>query len=149
MGSMLSSEGQALQLYGGRMTKSRLETVQTITEASLNHLQNLFEKMPDASVQLNDPQGLRVGLMPHQRQALTWMSWREVQMPPGGILADDMGLGKTLTVIALALKRKEEADLKTAATTTAMESSNPTSSCSEPSSTSGPLTHSPFLLSPV
>ena len=39
-------------------------------------------------------QGLRVDLLPHQRQALTWLIWREAQYPPGGILADDMGLGE-------------------------------------------------------
>lgn len=35
------------------------------------------------------------------------MLWREVQTPPGGILADDMGLGKTLSIISLILKRRE------------------------------------------
>jgi len=58
----------------------------------------------------NDPDGLVVPLMRHQRQALAWLSWREEQHPPGGILADDMGLGKTLTMIALILAQRGSCD---------------------------------------
>ena len=44
---------------------------------------------------------MTVELMPHQREAFTWMTWRESQSPRGGILADDQGLGKTVSTIAL------------------------------------------------
>ena len=49
--------GQATQMYGGRMTKNRLDAVKTVTEDALNQLQNLLDKMPDAQVQLTDPRG--------------------------------------------------------------------------------------------
>ena len=42
--------------------------------------------MPDSEVEAGDPPRLTVQLMPHQRQALAWISWREEQHPPGGIL---------------------------------------------------------------
>ena len=49
------------------------------------------------------PPGLAVALLPHQRTALAWAVAREAPgaRPRGGLLADDQGLGKTVTAAAL------------------------------------------------
>ncbi len=44
--------------------------------------------MPGTEDELDDPLGLHVELMQHQRQALAWLTWREQQHPPGGILGE-------------------------------------------------------------
>ncbi|ETI23878.1 hypothetical protein G647_05685 [Cladophialophora carrionii CBS 160.54] len=56
------------------------------------------------------PQGLKVSLMPHQLSGLAWMKRMEEGTNKGGILADDMGLGKTLQSIALMLERPPPED---------------------------------------
>lgn len=55
-------------------------------------------------------EGLKVKLLPHQIDGVTWMREKETGVkktrgvhPKGGILADDMGLGKTIQSIALML----------------------------------------------
>jgi SNF2 family DNA or RNA helicase len=55
-------------------------------------------------------EGLKVKLLPHQVDGVSWMMEKETGMhnkraklPKGGILADDMGLGKTVQSIALIL----------------------------------------------
>ncbi|EEH47507.1 uncharacterized protein PADG_03591 [Paracoccidioides brasiliensis Pb18] len=55
-------------------------------------------------------EGLKVKLLPHQREGVEWMRDKECSVkktrgviPKGGILADDMGLGKTVQTIALLL----------------------------------------------
>ena len=45
-----------------------------------------FESCPKADSETSDPDSLTVPLMTHQRQALTWLVWREKQKPSGGIL---------------------------------------------------------------
>ena len=47
-----------------------------------------LKTMPSADVEADDPKGLKVELMQHQRQALAWLQWREQQHPPGGILGE-------------------------------------------------------------
>ncbi|XP_030439203.1 transcription termination factor 2 isoform X1 [Gopherus evgoodei] len=93
-------------LYGGRMTEDRLMAVRSATSDAINHLHRSLESCPTEEIVAEDPSGLKVPLLLHQKQALAWLLWRESQRPCGGILADDMGLGKTLTMIALILAQK-------------------------------------------
>ncbi|NWX87225.1 TTF2 factor, partial [Nothoprocta pentlandii] len=94
-------------LYGGRMTEDRIRAVHSATSDAINHLHKSLESCPTEQTVAEDPPGLKVPLLLHQKQALAWLLWRESQSPCGGILADDMGLGKTLTMIALILVQKK------------------------------------------
>ncbi|NXU47063.1 TTF2 factor, partial [Turnix velox] len=94
-------------LYGGRMTEDRIQAVHNATSEAINHLHKSLESCPTEQTVAEDPSGLKVPLLHHQKQALSWLLWRESQRPCGGILADDMGLGKTLTMIALILAQKQ------------------------------------------
>uniref|UniRef100_A0A8C8RCB7 Transcription termination factor 2 n=1 Tax=Pelusios castaneus TaxID=367368 RepID=A0A8C8RCB7_9SAUR len=86
--------------------KDRLRAVHNATSDTINHLHKSLESCPTEETVAEDPSGLKVPLLLHQKQALAWLLWRESQRPCGGILADDMGLGKTLTMIALILAQK-------------------------------------------
>ncbi|XP_034418537.1 helicase-like transcription factor isoform X2 [Cyclopterus lumpus] len=101
-----------------------------------DELKNAFDNLFDGLMESEDgekqaAEAVGTPLLPHQKQALSWMCARENKsaLPPfwerrgelyynrltcfsakeipervrGGILADDMGLGKTLTTIALIL----------------------------------------------
>ncbi|XP_018763631.3 transcription termination factor 2 isoform X2 [Serinus canaria] len=94
-------------LYGGKMTEDRIRAVHSATFEAINHLHKSLESCPTEETAAEDPSGLKVPLLQHQRQALAWLLWRESQRPCGGILADDMGLGKTVTMIALILAQKQ------------------------------------------
>ncbi|XP_051464792.1 LOW QUALITY PROTEIN: transcription termination factor 2 [Apus apus] len=94
-------------LYGGRMTEDRIRAVHSAISEAINNLHKSLESCPPEQTAAEDPSGLKVPLLLHQKQALAWLLWRESQRPCGGILADDMGLGKTLTMIALILAQKQ------------------------------------------
>ncbi|KAM5126926.1 transcription termination factor 2, partial [Mantella aurantiaca] len=104
----LYGDPQWQSLYGGRMTEERLFAIRNATSEAIDHLHKSLESCPGQEAAAEDPPNLKVPLLPHQKQALAWLLWREKQRPQGGILADDMGLGKTLTMIALILAQKTE-----------------------------------------
>ncbi|NXA13004.1 TTF2 factor, partial [Sapayoa aenigma] len=94
-------------LSGGRMTEDPIRAIHSATHEAINQLHKSLESCPTEQTVAEDPSGLKVPLLLHQKQALAWLLWRESQRPCGGILADDMGLGKTLTMIALILAQKQ------------------------------------------
>ncbi|KAM9686889.1 transcription termination factor 2 isoform 3-T3 [Trichechus inunguis] len=95
-------------LYAGHTSQDRLHAVWKITSEAIDELHRSLASCPGEAAVAEDPLGLKVPLLLHQKQALAWLLWRESQKPQGGILADDMGLGKTLTMIALILTQKNE-----------------------------------------
>uniref|UniRef100_A0A096M289 Helicase like transcription factor n=1 Tax=Poecilia formosa TaxID=48698 RepID=A0A096M289_POEFO len=107
-------------------------TIPLTAEELKNAFDNLFEDLMESKDgEKEAAESVATPLLPHQKQALSWMCARENKdaLPPfwekrgdlyynsltcfsakeipervrGGILADDMGLGKTLTTIALIL----------------------------------------------
>ncbi|KAF5306250.1 hypothetical protein FQA39_LY08948 [Lamprigera yunnana] len=96
----------APQSFGKQALKT-LTFQKVVTMESLEQLHGSLKTCPTPEVVAEEPKGLKVELMSHQKHALAWLIWRERQKPSGGILADDMGLGKTLTMISLILKSME------------------------------------------
>ncbi|KAG8430100.1 hypothetical protein GDO86_018485 [Hymenochirus boettgeri] len=92
----------------GKDDEDRLCAVRNATSEAIEQLHKCLETCPSPETTAEDPGGLKVPLLLHQKQAMAWLLWRETQRPPGGILADDMGLGKTLTMVALILAQKRQ-----------------------------------------
>ncbi|XP_017297430.1 helicase-like transcription factor isoform X1 [Kryptolebias marmoratus] len=118
--------------YQNAFSAKKGVTIPLTAEELKNAFDNLFEGLMESKDgEKESAEAVATPLLPHQKQALSWMCARENKdtLPPfwekrgelyynsltffstkeipervrGGILADDMGLGKTLTTIALIL----------------------------------------------
>ncbi|KHJ44115.1 protein, SNF2 family [Trichuris suis] len=85
----------------GKMPKKRRPELRAVTFETVANIHRAMQSCPSEDEETAPPSGLTSSLMLHQRQALTWLLWREEQIPSGAILADDMGLGKTLSMLSL------------------------------------------------
>ncbi|XP_072221362.1 helicase-like transcription factor isoform X1 [Leuresthes tenuis] len=128
-GTNLKSQGSA---GAQAFSPKKGVTIPLTAEELKNAFDNLFEGLMESKDgEKEAAESVATPLLPHQKQALSWMCARENKsaLPPfwekrgelyynsltcfsakeipervrGGILADDMGMGKTLTTIALIL----------------------------------------------
>ncbi|KAG2147944.1 SNF2 family N-terminal domain-containing protein [Suillus clintonianus] len=67
------------------------------------------------------PAGLKVTLLPFQRESLSWMRKQEKGLWHGGMLADEMGMGKTIQMISLFVSDLKRPNLVVAPTVAIMQ----------------------------
>ncbi|KAJ3796514.1 SNF2 family N-terminal domain-containing protein [Lentinula aff. detonsa] len=72
-------------------------------------------------VECQQPAGIKLTLLPFQRESLHWMRKQEEGPWKGGMLADEMGMGKTIQVIALLVSDRKKPNLIIAPTVAIMQ----------------------------
>ncbi|KAJ4000578.1 SNF2 family N-terminal domain-containing protein [Lentinula boryana] len=73
------------------------------------------------TVESQQPAGIKLTLLPFQRESLHWMRKQEEGPWKGGMLADEMGMGKTIQVIALLVSDRKKPNLIIAPTVAIMQ----------------------------
>ncbi|KAG9118333.1 DNA repair protein rad16, partial [Ceratobasidium sp. 392] len=72
----------------------------------------------------DQPEGLKVSLLPFQQESLYWMRKQENGPWCGGMLADEMGMGKTIQTLALFVADRKKPNLVVAPTVALMQWKN-------------------------
>lgn len=81
----------------------------SVTVAATGSLASLLDRLRESSAdELAPPRSLQGTLRPYQQRGLHWLVTMS-SLGLGACLADDMGLGKTIQLLALLLRRLEEA----------------------------------------
>lgn len=70
----------------GKQALSTYNAQKAVTMEKLHQIHGSLASCPKESEFAEDPKGLKVELMSHQKHALAWLMWREKQQPSGGIL---------------------------------------------------------------
>ena len=94
-GSESESEKDEEEEYGSEdeLFKDFLQAfvgTSSATAQGLHNLKDTLSRYPDEHEFSEDPIGLRVPLMLHQKKALKWMLFRENESCPGGILGKNL-----------------------------------------------------------
>lgn len=70
----------------GKKAQATRDRELALTVERLQDLHGSLAARPTENEKAEDPRGLKIQLMSHQKHALKWLMWREKQKPAGGVL---------------------------------------------------------------